>query len=153
MYTYLKYDTFDDLSVLSALLSCLGLQVLVNLSWSHHVLFKGHKIQMLTYILTFTCNLCTENITCNNILSNICTGKESLYLHIIFFSRSVQVLLYKVILLLTRNRMTFDGFFIKLVFDMLNSFGGSTTIYKTNTFTPQALDIFLQNAFFFLYTK
>lgn len=70
-----------------------------------------------------------------------------------FFKQVSLDLLYKVILLLTRNRMTFDGFFIKLVFDMLNSFGGSTTIYKTNTFAPQALDIFLQNAFFFLYTK
>lgn len=49
----------------------------------------------------------------------------------------------KVILPLTRNRMTFDGFFIKLVFDKLDSFGGSTTIYKTNTntFTCQTLDI------------
>lgn len=55
MYTYLKYDTFDDLSVLSALLSCLGLQVLVNLSWSDHVLFKGHKIQILTcYVYSHT---------------------------------------------------------------------------------------------------
>lgn len=44
MYTYLKYDTFDDLSVLGALLCCLGLQVFVNLSWSDHVLFMGHKI-------------------------------------------------------------------------------------------------------------
>lgn len=61
----------------------------------------------------------------------------------------------QVILPLTRNRTTFDGFFIKLVFDKLDSFGGSTTIYKTNTntFTCQTLDIFFCKTLWYVLNK